>query len=93
MPRWTKALIELYTPDGFKGHWEGSPSPTRGGWDPADLPRLARRIRDTMGYADALIEYCEDGDTLVIGLFEEVEPPAKPKRGVRFVPDAFEEHM
>jgi hypothetical protein len=93
MPRWSKALIEWYNADGYQGLWEGTPNPERGGWDPADLPRLARHIRADMQFAQAILQYCDDGDTLVIAVFDGVEPPPGPRRGTAFVPDTFEEHM
>lgn len=93
MPRWTKALIELYTVDGYQGCWEGTPNPARGGWDLGDLPRLARRIREDMGYAGAILQYCEDGDALIIGVFDGTEPPDRPKKGRSIVPDVFEDHL
>lgn len=93
MPRWTKAVIELHTADGYQGCWDGTPNPSRGGWDTDDLPRLARRIRDDMRYASATLQYCEDGDTLVVGVFDGVDPPPKPRRGRMIMPDVFEDHL
>lgn len=93
MPRWTRALIEVYTADGYQGCWEGTPNPARGGWDADDLPRLAQRIREDMRYPSARLQYCEDGDALIIGVFDGVEPPKKPKRGRVIIPDVFDDHL
>ena len=93
LPRWTKALIELYTEEGYQGCWEGTPNPERGGWNPADLPHLAKRIREDMGYADAFLQYCEDGETLVIGVFDGTDPPRQPRKGSSIVPDTFEDYI
>ncbi len=93
MPRWTKAFVEIYTTNGYQGCWEVTPSPDRGGWELADLPDFVRRIRGDMRYAYASLQYSEDGDALVIGVFDGVEPPDTPKRGQVIVPDTFEDDL
>lgn len=91
MPRWTEAIIELYSAGQYQGCWEGTPSPDRGGWDAEDLPRLAQRIRDDTRYATATLQYAEDGDALLIGVFNDCQPPAKPKRGRELSPEVLAE--
>jgi len=93
MMRWTRVFIEIYDVSGYTGRWEGTPDPGRGGWDPNDLPALAKRIRENPRYRNATLHYCEEGRDLIIGVFDGVKPPSGPKKGQPFVPDTFEEHM
>lgn len=93
MQRWKCNFIEVYTGDGYQGRWESEPSESSRGFGPQDIPRLARMIRNKLGFKDAILQYCDDGDTLVIGVFVGVEPPARPKQGRTIVPDAFEDDL
>lgn len=93
MPKWTQVFIELYTEEGYRGRWESSPGPASRGWDIDDLPGLARCVREELGFTAATLQYCEDGETLVIGVFDGVEPPGEPKRGRVIIPDVFEDHL
>ncbi len=88
--RWRTIHIELYNEDGQQGTRDGPPAPARGGFDPEDLPSLISKFRADMQCERASIVYCEDGDALIVGVFDGVEPPAAPKRGTAYIPDIFD---
>lgn len=86
MPSWSKILIEIFTADGYQGHWEVTPPSKRGFFDDEDLIRIVmERIRKDERYGRASLRFLEEQDALVIGVFVDVEPPAA-KHGAPYKP-------
>jgi hypothetical protein len=85
MPPWSKLWIELYGKDGYQGRWEINPG--SGCLVTEDyLPQCVEGIRADERYRDAHIRFCEEGDEIVVGVFNGKSPPNPPKRGTVYEP-------
>jgi hypothetical protein len=81
-------VIEIYLPDRFEGRWvvvEGSSA----GIDNEYIANCVRSLRNDDRYKDATLEFLQDGDDCIIGVFCGREPPAEPKTGIRLPPEMF----
>ena len=85
MRLWKRFIVELYDEDGYRGCWE--PESDSHSYDESDLKWMVEQaVRGKLGFQDATLQFCEDGDDLIIGVFDNLPPPSQPRRGVVYTP-------